>query len=56
MPVDPMPDSIIMVTKNTSDPTNGSVRVRDKSSSAITQVKYINYQMVTIPGTFTITG
>jgi hypothetical protein len=55
MPLDPLPDSTIIVSKNSSKP-NSSLTVRNKGSSAITQVKYINYQMVTVPGSFTITG
>ena len=49
----PLSDSTFVISKNGSGPES-SLTVRTKSSSAKTSVKYINYQLVTIPGTFTI--
>ena len=50
----PLSDSTFVISKNSSGLNNSSLTVRTKSSSAKTSVKYINYQLVTIPGTFTI--
>lgn len=50
----PLSDSTFVIRKNSSGPNNSSLTVRTKNSSAKTSVKYINYQLVTIPGTFTI--
>jgi len=44
-----MPDSTIVITKNPLRP-NSSLTVRTAANAS---VKYINYQRVTIPGTFT---
>ena len=51
----PLSDSMFVISKSASRP-NSSLTVRTKSSSANASVKYINYQLVTIPGTFTISA
>lgn len=49
----PLSESSLVISKNISRPNN-SLTVRTKSSSAKASVKYNNYLVVTIPGTFTI--
>ena len=47
-----LPDSTFVITKGSTP--NSSLTVRTRDSTANTEVKYINYFLVTVPGEITI--
>jgi hypothetical protein len=52
MPLADTPDSTFVITKDNTP--NSSLTVRTRNSSANTEVRYINYFLVTVPGEMTI--
>jgi len=53
MPPTVIPDSTIVITKDNSQP-NSALTVRTRASTANTQVRYVNYFVVTVPGEITL--
>lgn len=51
-----LPDSTIKISKDSTQQNPSSLTVRSKSTRPgnLTQVKYINYLLVTIPGEITL--
>jgi hypothetical protein len=51
-----LPDSVIKISKESAQQAPSSLTVRSKSTKPgnLTQVKYINYVVVTIPGEITL--
>ena len=47
-----LPDSTFVITKGST--ANSALTVRTRASSSNTEVRYINYFLVTIPGEITI--
>lgn len=47
-----IPDSTFVITKGNTP--NSSLTVRTRASSANTEVRYINYFLVTVPGQMTM--
>jgi len=52
MPLAETPDSTFVISKGNTP--NSSLTVKNRNSSANTEVRYINYFLVTIPGEITI--